>query len=106
MAKFHLQENETLIGSGLMACKHKKSPASQLFYINFLLKIVGETPARRARREITKASPSAICGCALGRLGISPAATGDQRLCLWKPRFFEKSSKTFIVFIGGENPRK
>ena len=50
MAKFHLQENETLIGSGLMACKHKKSPASQLFYINFLLKIVGETPARRATK--------------------------------------------------------
>ena len=33
---------------------------------------------------------------ASGRLGISPAAAGDQRLCLWKPRFFEKkSSKTF-----------
>mgnify|MGYP005766973445 FL=1 len=29
MAKFQLQENETLIGSGMMAYKHKKSPASQ-----------------------------------------------------------------------------
>ena len=28
-AKFQLQENETLIGSGMMAYKHKKSPASQ-----------------------------------------------------------------------------
>ncbi len=79
MAKFHLQENETLIGSGLMACKHKKSPASQLFYINFLLKIVGETPARRARREITKASPSAICGCALGRLGCFARCGGRPK---------------------------
>ena len=33
----------------------------------------------------------AICGWRYGRLGISPAAAGDQRLCLWKPRFFEKN---------------
>ena len=25
------------------------------------------------------------------RMGVSPVATGDQRLCLWKPRAFEKA---------------
>ena len=24
-------------------------------------------------------------------MGVSPVATGDQRLCLWKPRAFEKA---------------
>ena len=23
--------------------------------------------------------------------GVSPSAEGDQRLCLWKPQFFEKN---------------
>ena len=27
----------------------------------------------------------------LERMGVSPVATGDQRLCLWKPRAFEKA---------------
>ena len=30
--------------------------------------------------------------------GISPAAAGDQRLCLWKPRFFEKNRVKLLIF--------
>ena len=29
--------------------------------------------------------------------GISPVATGDQRLCLWKPRFFEKNRVKLLI---------
>ena len=29
--------------------------------------------------------------------GISPRARGDQRLCLWKPRFFEKNRVKLLI---------
>ena len=34
----------------------------------------------------------------LRRAGVSPRARGDQRLCLWKPRFFEKNRVKLFSF--------
>ncbi len=34
----------------------------------------------------------------LRRAGISLAAASDQRLCLWKPRFFEKNRVKLLMF--------
>ena len=31
--------------------------------------------------------------------GVSPRARGDQRLCLWKPRFFEKN-RVKLLYLG------
>ena len=36
---------------------------------------------------------------ALDAQGVSPAAAGDQRLCLWKPRFFEKNRVKLLSFF-------
>ena len=52
---------------------------------------------RRPCGIATGVAPSA--DGALGRLGFSPAAAGDQRLCLWKPRFFEKN-RVKLSFFG------
>ena len=54
--------------------------------------------SRRARRGCF-----AGCGQRVFRpvrgAGVSPAATGDQRLCLWTPRFFEKN-RVKLLFLG------
>ena len=34
--------------------------------------------------------------------GVSRLARRDQRRCLWSPRFFEKSSKTFYFGLSGD----
>ena len=54
--------------------------------------------SRRARR-------GCFAGCGqrvfrpLRRAGISRLARRDQRLCLWKPRFFEKNRVKLLIFF-------
>ena len=38
-----------------------------------------------------------FAGC--GQRGISPVATGDQRRCLWSPRFFEKNRVKLLTVL-------
>ena len=69
----------------------------------------GLRPLRRALRDDGGIPPAAAGGsfapCAarvfrwLRPAGISPAAAGDQRLCLWKPRFFEKNRVKLLSFF-------
>ena len=43
----------------------------------------------------------------LRRAGSSPRARGDQRLCLWTPRFFEKNRVKLLMFrhrCGSDRP--
>ena len=102
----------TLLGAALL--KSTASAVTTLIHSSLLLLTLtkgrrpppalgwGRRPCGIRRRDC------AICGWRFGTIGdfapcaalvfrwlrpagISPAAAGDQRLCLWKPRFFEKN---------------
>jgi hypothetical protein len=66
----------------------KEVSASRMLFWNGDFLIAHVLQAKRL--SLPKANWSPQARQALERWGISPVATGDQRLCLWTPRTFEK----------------